>query len=63
MNPVDIGKASAESKPAAGGVKGFLREFWLWIVIPFVLVILGLLVLMWLAGSGDSASPFQYTIF
>ena len=44
-------------------MKNFLREFWLWIVIPFALVIAGLLALWWIAGSGDGASPFQYNIF
>ena len=44
-------------------MKDFLAEFWLWIVIPFVLVIGGLAFLYFWAGGGDSASPFQYNVF
>ena len=39
----------------------FFKEFWLWILLPFVLVI-GLLVVLYLM-SGDSISPFQYNVF
>ena len=42
-------------------MKRFLAEFWLWILIPGVIVAAGLL---WLAMSGDQeASPFVYNIF
>ena len=37
----------------------FFKEFWLWILIPFVLVI-GLLVVLYLMSGGDPISPFQY---
>ena len=43
-------------------MKDFLAEFWLWIVIPFVLVIGGLVVLYLMSG-GDSSSPFVYNVF
>lgn len=39
----------------------FLKEFWLWILIPFVLVLALLLVL--LLFNKDGASPFVYNIF
>ena len=43
-------------------MKAFIKEFWLWILIPFVLVIGGLIVLYLLTG-GEEASPFQYNVF
>ncbi len=43
-------------------MKNFLREFWLWIVIPFALVI-GLLILLFALSGGDGSSPFVYNIF
>ena len=43
-------------------MKAFLSEYWLWILVPFVLVIGGLLLLYVLSG-GDSVSPFQYNVF
>ena len=43
-------------------MKDFLAEFWLWIAVPFVVVIGGLLLLYFLAG-GDEASPFIYNLF
>jgi hypothetical protein len=53
-------KAVAESR---GPIRSFLAEYWLWIVIPFVLVFLGLVAVYFLAGGGDGASPFQYNVF
>jgi hypothetical protein len=44
-------------------MKNFLKEFWLWILVPFVLV-LGLLALLFVvSGGGDSTSPFVYNVF
>jgi hypothetical protein len=43
-------------------MKEFLKEYWLWIVIPFVLVLGGLALLVWLWG-GQEASPFTYQIY
>jgi hypothetical protein len=40
----------------------FLRENWLYIVLPIVLVVLGLGALF-LFGGGSEASPFIYNIF
>jgi len=40
----------------------FLRENWIWIVAPVVLVLILVVVLMvW--GGGDDASPFAYSIY
>jgi len=44
-------------------MKEFFAEFWLWIVIPFVLVLGGLLFLYFWAGAGDGTSPFTYNVF
>jgi len=43
-------------------MKKFLLEYWPWILIPFVIVILVLLA-AWFLGSGDGTSPFQYNVF
>jgi len=43
-------------------MKEFLKEYWLWIVVPIVLVLGALAVLLWLSGDGG-ASPFQYNLF
>lgn len=43
-------------------MKAFLKEYWLWIAIPFVLVVGGLALLWFLMGDGGS-SPFVYSIF
>lgn len=42
----------------------FFREYWAWIVVPFVLV-LGAVALLLLTGggSGDGSSPFVYPVF
>lgn len=43
-------------------MKTFLRDYWLWILLPFILVIGGILVLYAL-GGGDGASGFVYNPF
>ena len=40
----------------------FLKEYWLWIVVPFVLVIGGLFLFVTMMDS-DPVSPFQYNVF
>ncbi len=55
-------KAEAATNGVIAGFVGFLKEFWLWILIPFVLVIGGLLLLWFLTGD-DAANPFQYNVF
>lgn len=42
-------------------MRRFLRENWLYVVLPVALVILGLAAL-WILGGSDS-SPFIYPIF
>ena len=42
--------------------RGFLRENWLYIVLPIALVVIGL-VALFLFGGGSDASPFIYNIF
>jgi len=43
-------------------MKEFLKEYWLWIVIPFVLVLLLVLVALFLTGN-EGSTPFQYNVF
>ena len=43
-------------------MKEFFAEFWLWITVPVVLVLAGILFLVFF-GGGDSSSPFQYNVF
>ena len=40
----------------------FLKEYWLWIVVPFVLVI-GLILLFVMMTESDPVAPFQYNVF
>ncbi len=40
----------------------FFREFWPWIVVPFVLV-LALVAWLALSGGDDSVTPFTYEVF
>ncbi len=40
----------------------FLKENWIWIVAPIVLVAI-LLVVVAMLGSGDESAPFIYNIF
>jgi hypothetical protein len=39
----------------------FLREYWLWIVIPFAIVIGAIALFVWMT-SGDQVSAFQYNV-
>jgi len=41
----------------------FLRENWLWIVVPIVLVLGGLFAFVFFGGSGDAVNPFDYPVF
>ena len=41
----------------------FIREYWLWAAVPFVLVIAAVAFLVLSGGSDDSVTPFTYEIF
>ncbi len=43
-------------------MKEFLQEFWLWITVPFLLVVVGLF-LLWFVSKGDGPTPFTYNVF
>ena len=43
-------------------MKDFLAEFWLWILIPGVVVAAGILWLV-MASDGSDSSPFIYNVF
>ena len=47
--------------PQPSGFKGFLRENWLYIAAPFVLIVIALILLFVLGG--DSPGGFLYNIF
>ncbi len=40
-------------------MKDYLRDNWIWIVIPFVLV-LAVVAFLVIGGDGGNASPFTY---
>lgn len=42
-------------------MKAFLKEYWLWMVIPFAVVVVGL-TLAYLLMDDGGASPFVYDI-
>lgn len=45
-------------------MKNFLQEYWLWILIPFLLVLGGLAVLVFaLNGEGEGNGDFVYNVF
>jgi len=44
-------------------MKSFLKEYWPWIVVPFALVIVGLLVVYFFFWNDEGASPFTYNIY
>lgn len=47
--------------PQPTGPKGFLRENWIFIVAPFALILVALILLA--CFSGDGAGGFLYNIF
>lgn len=40
----------------------FFREYWLWIVVPFVIVI-GAVGALVLTGGDETDTPFSYEVF
>ncbi len=44
-------------------MKNFLREFWLWILIPVLIVAGGILLLIVWGNGSESSSPFVYNLF
>ena len=43
-------------------MKDFFADYWLWIAIPFALVVAGLAFLYFWADGSGGASPFVYDI-
>jgi hypothetical protein len=43
-------------------MKDFFAEYWLWILVPSLIVAAGIVLLVMASGS-DSSSPFVYNIF
>ena len=44
------------------GFVGFLRDTWVWWLLPLVIVLGLAVLLLWLA-EGDATSPFVYDVF
>ena len=44
-------------------MKAFLREYWLWILVPVVLVTAGILFLIFWGKGSESDSAFRYNVF
>jgi hypothetical protein len=44
-------------------MKKVIREYWAWVVLPFVLVVGTLAYLVVAGGPGDSVAPFIYRVF
>jgi hypothetical protein len=40
-----------------------VREYWAWVVVPFILVIALVAYLVLAGGPDDSVTPFTYAIF
>ncbi|MEQ1895602.1 MAG: hypothetical protein ABL998_23940 [Planctomycetota bacterium] len=44
-------------------MKSFLREYWLWILVPFMVVAMGLAVFFFfVANDSGGSSPFIYNV-
>jgi hypothetical protein len=41
----------------------FLRTYWAWIVLPFVLVVLGFALFLWLTRDAQPSTDFVYPLF
>ena len=41
------------------GVSGFLRDYWLWWLLPLIVAVLVAAAMLWLY-EGDATSPFLY---
>jgi hypothetical protein len=52
--------AEAESR---GAIRGFFKEFWLWILIPVLIVAGGILLLIFWGQGSESSNPFTYNVF
>lgn len=40
----------------------FLRENWIWIALPFAVVLAAMAILLLMAEEGDAAAPFIYNV-
>jgi len=48
--------------PTGATMRNFLRDYWLWIVVPLVLVVIGLVAAWFLLGT-EGSDPFSYPLF
>lgn len=49
--------------PSFKTIGSYLREYWLWILLPLVLILAGLAVLILMGTGGDQSAPFLYDLF
>lgn len=40
----------------------FLRENWLWVALPFIVVLAAMAILILVSEEGDAAAPFIYNV-
>ncbi|MEQ1834058.1 MAG: hypothetical protein ABL977_13465, partial [Candidatus Eisenbacteria bacterium] len=43
-------------------LKTFIKEYWAWMAVPFVLVVGALVLAYFFLGSDEGASPFIYNV-
>lgn len=44
-------------------MKKFLKENWIWIAAPIVLVAAAVIVLVFVVGNEEGTAPFTYSLF
>ena len=52
----------AVRRPLPPEMKNFLREYWIWILVPIALVA-ALVAVAWFFFLGEGADPFRYDLF
>jgi hypothetical protein len=41
----------------------FIKEYWVWIAAPIVLVLAGVAVVILIGGGDEEEAPFVYTVY
>lgn len=47
------------ARPGRRGITGFLRDYWLWWLLPLIVAVLVAAAMLWIY-EGDATSPFLY---
>jgi hypothetical protein len=53
---------SGDDEATQGGVLRFLKDTWIWWLLPLLLVLGLAIALLWMS-EGDATSPFIYDVF